>query len=116
MTRMIDRTTLQRRLAEPNPPMLAEALPEKYYQEWHLPGARHLPHDQVRALASAQFPLKTAEIVVYCASRTCQNSHIAARVLEQIGYTNVAVFPGGKEEWQQAGLPGETGGTTSQPA
>ena len=116
MTRMIDRTTLQRRLSEPNPPLLAEALPEKYYQDWHLPGARHLPHDQVRALASGQFPLKTAEIVVYCASRTCQNSHIAARVLEQIGYTNVAVFPGGKEEWQQAGLPVETGATTSEPA
>ena len=116
MTRLIDRTTLQRRLAEPHPPTLAEALPEKYYQDWHLPGARHLPHDQVRALASERLPLKTAEIVVYCASKTCQNSHMAARVLEQMGYTNVAVFPGGKEEWQQACLPVVSGATTSEPA
>jgi rhodanese-related sulfurtransferase len=109
MTRTIDRSTLQRRLSEGNPPQLAEALPESYYQDWHLPGARHLPHDRVRALAHERFPDKSAEIIVYCASRTCQNSHIAARVLEQLGYTNVAVFPGGKEDWQAGGLPVERG-------
>src|SRR5262245_55066236 len=109
MTRIIDRSTLHRRLAEANPPVLAEALPEKYYQDWHLPSARHLPHDQVRALAAARLPQKSAEIVVYCASRTCQNSHIAASILEQLGYTNVAVYPGGKEDWQAAGLPVEPG-------
>jgi rhodanese-related sulfurtransferase len=109
MTRIIDRSTLQRRLAEPNPPVLAEALPEKYYQDWHLPAARHLPHDQVRALAADRLPQKSAEIVVYCASRTCQNSHIAAAILEQMGYTNVAVYAGGKEDWQAAGLPVERG-------
>ena len=26
-----------------------------------------------------------------------------------MGYTDVAVFPGGWEEWQDAGHPGETG-------
>jgi len=105
MTRLIDRETLQRKLAGPTPPLLAEALPEKYYLDWHLSGARHLPHDQVRSLAAALFPQKSAEIVVYCASSTCQNSHIAARVLEQIGYSDVAVYAGGKQEWQEAGLP-----------
>ena len=104
MTKLIDRETLQRRLAQANPPVLAEALPEKYYRDWHLPGAKHLPHDRVRELAPALLPQKSAEIVVYCASATCQNSHIAARVLEQLGYTNVAVFPGGKQEGEAAGL------------
>ena len=47
-------------------------------------------------------PDKSAEIVVYCASKTCQNSHIAARVLAQIGYGNVAVYAGGKEDWKEA--------------
>ena len=109
MTRTIDRSTLQRRLAEANPPVLAEALPEKYYEDWHLPTALHLPHDQVRMLAGDRFPQKSAKIVVYCASRTCQNSHIAASILEQMGYTNVAVYPGGKEDWEAAGLPVERG-------
>ena len=109
MTRMIDRTALQRRLAEANPPFVAEALPEQYYLDWHLPTARHLPHDQVRALAAKLFPQKSAEIVVYCASGTCQNSHVAARILEQMGYLNVAVYAGGKQDWQEAGLPVERG-------
>lgn len=116
MTRTIDRSTLQRRLAEANPPLLAEALPEKYYQDWHLPTARHLPHDQVRTIAPARFPEKAAEIVVYCASATCQNSHIAARILEQMGYTNVAVYSGGKQDWQEAGLPTEQGEATAHAA
>jgi rhodanese-related sulfurtransferase len=88
--------------------VLVEALPEKYYRDGHLPGARHLPHDQVAELARNVLPERTAEIVVYCASSTCQNSHIAARHLAQLGYTNVAVFSGGKKAWVEAGLPLES--------
>ena len=99
--RLIDRSTLQQRLGAAT---LVEALPEKYWRDWHLPGALNLPHDQVRQLAPALLPDRSAEIVVYCASSTCQNSHIAARVLEQMGYANVAVYPGGKQDWQDAGL------------
>jgi rhodanese-related sulfurtransferase len=85
-------------------PVFVEALPEKYYREGHLPGARHLPHDQVASLAGTVLPERDAQIVVYCASSTCANSHVAARKLVQLGYTNVAVFPGGKKEWLEAGL------------
>jgi len=90
--------------ANPNT-VLLEALPEKYYQDWHLPGALHMPHDAVDALAPVLVPNKNTEIVVYCASNTCQNSHIAAKLLAQRGYGNVAVYAGGKQEWQDAGLP-----------
>jgi len=65
--------------------------------------------DQVRELAPALLPDLHAPVVVYCASDTCQNSHIAARVLEQIGYTDVAVYAGGKKDWSEAGLPVERG-------
>jgi len=94
--------------ANPNT-VLLEALPEKYYQDWHLPGALHMPHDTVDALAPALIPDKNAEIIVYCASNTCQNSHIAAKLLTQRGYVNVAVYAGGKQEWQDAGLPVQRG-------
>ncbi len=88
--------------------VLVEALPEKYYRGWHLPGARHMPHDQVRGLAANVLPDKAAEIVVYCASDTCQNSHIAAKQLVQMGYTNVAVYPDGKKDWSDAKLALDT--------
>ena len=105
MFKQIDRDTLHRKLAGTVPPVLVEALPEKYYRDWHLPGARHLPHDAVDALAPKVLPDRSAEIVVYCASRGCQNSHIAAHRLAQLGYENVAVYPGGKQEWSESGLP-----------
>ncbi len=104
MTQLIDRNELQRRLAEPNRPTLVEALPEKYYRDWHLPGALHLPHTEVAHRAATVLPDKDADIVVYCASATCQNSHIAARVLGQLGYGNVRVYAGGKQDWSEAGL------------
>ena len=104
MNRTVTREELQARLAANPNLVLLEALPEKYYNDWHLPGARHFPHDQARELAARVVPDKQSEVVVYCASKTCQNSHIAARVLEQIGYTNVAVYGGGKEDWADAEL------------
>jgi rhodanese-related sulfurtransferase len=109
MLKTIDRDELRRKLAGANPPVLAEALPEKYFRDWHLPGARHLPHDEVDRIAATVLPDKSAEIVVYCASRTCQNSHIAARRLAQLGYPNVAVYAGGKQDWSEAGLTLERG-------
>jgi rhodanese-related sulfurtransferase len=101
MVKIVTRNELQSRL-DANPRLvLLEALPEKYYNDWHLPGALHFPHDQARTLAPQVVPYKAAEIVVYCASKTCQNSHIAANVLQQIGYTNVAVYAGGKQDWKE---------------
>jgi rhodanese-related sulfurtransferase len=99
MTRTITRAELLARLAANPQLVLLEALPAKYYDDWHLPGARHFPHDRTRELAPAVVPNRESEIVVYCASRTCQNSHIAANVLRQLGYGDVAVYAGGKEDW-----------------
>ena len=108
--RIIDRTTVQRRFGRAT---LVEALPEKYWRDWYLPGAKHLPHDRVLQLAPTALPDKATEIVVYCASATCRNSHIAAQALEQLGYTNVGVYPGGKQDWQDAGLPVERGASAA---
>ena len=104
MSTLITREELVRRMNGTSALVLVEALPEKYYRDWHLPGARHLPHDQVRGLAATVLPQKTAEIVVYCASETCQNSHMAANQLTLMGYTSVSVYGGGKKDWSEAGL------------
>jgi rhodanese-related sulfurtransferase len=109
MLKQIDREELRRKLAAKTKPVLVEALPEKYWRDWHLPGARRLPHDEVDRLAARVLPDKTAEIVVYCASRSCQNSHVAAHRLAQLGYENVAVYSGGKQDWMDAGLPVDRG-------
>jgi rhodanese-related sulfurtransferase len=107
LVRTIDRDSLVAKLRSHKPPRLVEALPEKYYRDWHLPGALHLSLDEVESHAASVLPDKDAQVVVYCASASCRNSDAAARRLEVLGYHNVAVYPGGKQDWQNAGLPVE---------
>ncbi|HEX6065159.1 MAG TPA: rhodanese-like domain-containing protein [Longimicrobiales bacterium] len=95
---------------------VVEALPERYYVDGHLPGALHLPHDQVTELAPALLGDKHAQIVVYCANVNCQNSHKAAHALTALGYRNVAVYAEGKQDWIEAGLPLEKGPMMSRAA
>ena len=109
MLNTIDRDELNSRIQSTNPPVLLEALPERYYVQKHLPGARLFPHDEVEQNAPSMVPDKSAEIVVYCASRTCQNSHIAAHRLMRLGYTNITVYPGGKQDWEEGGMSFESG-------
>ena len=109
MNRTISREELYIKLSSASRPVLVEALPEKYYVARHLPGALHLPHDRVDTLAIGLLPAKAAQIVVYCANRQCQNSHIAAHRLSMLGYTDVSVYAGGKQDWEEAGLSFESG-------
>ncbi|GAA4112624.1 MULTISPECIES: rhodanese-like domain-containing protein [Streptomyces] len=88
---------------------VVEALPESYYKEAHLPGALLLPHDEVDERAPGVLPDKQAEVIVYCASSSCANSGIAARRLDELGYAHVYTYEDGKEDWQAAGLPTESG-------
>jgi rhodanese-related sulfurtransferase len=113
MTRTITREELARRIESGKPPVLLEALPERYYLQKHLPGALLLPHDQVAQLAPTLVPDRGTQIVVYCASRTCQNSHVAAQQLTRLGYTDVTVYAGGKQDWEEGGLPFETADATA---
>jgi rhodanese-related sulfurtransferase len=106
---VIDRAELQSRMAAKQSGrgslQLLEALGEMYYARGHLPGALHFPHDRTRELAALMLPSRDDDIVVYCASSTCRNSHIAAGALRTLGYRRVSVYAGGKQDWQDAGLP-----------
>ena len=94
---------LSARLASATPPRLVEALPERYYLAGHLPGAININIDEVKAKAPGLLPAKDAPIVVYCASVTCANSDQVAVQLLALGYGDVAVYKGGKAEWEAAG-------------
>lgn len=104
MTKPIDLETLRERLDDHRPTVLVEALPQRYYDDAHLPGAVRIDHDRVAEQAPERLPDRDAFTVVYCAGPACRNSHLAATALESLGYTSVYVFPGGKEAWAAAGL------------
>jgi len=101
----ITREELQAKIQSEARLVLLEALPEQYWREGHLPGARLFPHDRVRELAAVAAPRKSDPIVVYCATTNCKNSEQAARELSELGYEDVRVYVEGKADWQSAGLP-----------
>lgn len=103
----IRRTEIEAKLKRGDKFVLVEALPAKYYDQAHLPGAINLPHDAVDTLAAQLLPDKTAEIVVYCANTPCQNSAIAAHRLAALGYSHVREYVEGKQDWVESGLPTE---------
>ena len=106
MTARISRRDLQARLKGDPPAVLVEALGSPYWADAHLPGAVNIPPDQVDRLAPRLLPDLDAQIVVYCTS-TCGNSDMTARRLMELGYQQVLVYEGGKEDWIENGLPVE---------
>ena len=108
MTRIITRDELRVALDRRDVTVL-EALPPAYFAQEHIPGARNLPLDDLDDLAPKLIPDKETVIVTYCSNHACANSKTAAARLEALGYTNVAAYEAGKQDWIEAGLPIETG-------
>jgi rhodanese-related sulfurtransferase len=105
----ITREELKAKLDRGEPVVLVETLGPKYYEDAYLPGAINIPHTEVDVLAPEMLPDKSAEVVVYCSNRACQNSPQAARRLDALGYENVYDYEEGKQDWIGAGLPTENG-------
>ncbi len=104
MSKEISRLALAEALLSRNPPIVFEALDRKYFDVGHIPTARALPPAEIDSVVPAHVARKDAPIVVYCSSDTCMKSHQAAERLVAQGYSNVAVYAGGKKDWQEAGL------------
>jgi rhodanese-related sulfurtransferase len=102
MTEPITRAEVEQAVADGV--TIVEALPAPYFEAGHLPGAANLPHDSDELTIAAALPDRDRTVVVYCANRACANSGVLARRLEQLGYADVRVYEGGKEDWVEAGL------------
>ena len=108
MPKTISREAIKAKLDARQPIILIEALPSRYFDAEHLPGALNIPHDEVRAKAPEMLPDKNAFIIVYCANTPCQNSKIAANTLQQMGYINAYEYVEGKQHWLEANFPIES--------
>ena len=96
--------------------VLVDALAPMVYAHSHLPGAINLPPADVDPVRIARrIPDPQTEIVVYCSSPDCDDSIETARRLQGLGYTNIRHYPGGKNEWRDAGLPLERAGKPFPP-
>jgi rhodanese-related sulfurtransferase len=106
----IDLEAFRRWIAEKRGPVL-DARAEVFYQMGHVPGALNLPretfdqgYERIRGRLGKGIPL-----VVYCSDPGCEDSHLVAKALMRLGYSQVWVYGGGWQEWTEQGLPAEAG-------
>lgn len=104
MTQTISRDEL-RAAIEDGRAIVVETLGPQHYEEAHLPGAINIPHTETARVAAELLPDRDALVVTYCSNAACQDSEVAANVLESLGYANVWRYVEGKQDWIAAGLP-----------
>ena len=62
----ISKDDLRRKIDSGEKFLLFEVLPEPYYRKHHIPGAIHMPPNDVAATVARHTTDKSAEIVLYC--------------------------------------------------
>lgn len=104
MKHKITREQIKHRLDNHQPMKIVEALPQKYFDDGHLPGAINIPHDEIDDKADEVLSDMEEFIVIYCANTACQNALMATNTLLHMGYKNVYEYVEGKQDWIEAGL------------
>ncbi len=101
----ITRDALKKKIDQESDFVLIDVLGKISYAKRHLPGAISIDaheEDFIRQV-ERRVPDKDKEIIVYCASFSCQLSPTAASKLVDEGYTNVVDFEGGLQDWEDSG-------------
>lgn len=101
-------------LQGPNPPRIVDVREQHEWDAGHIRGAEHIPLGQVAEAAPARLLRKDEPIVLHCAVGA--RSAKAARLLLQLGYTNVTNLIPGFARWQELGYPTQDGGLTREQA
>ncbi len=73
------------------------------YEQGTIPGSLHIPRGYVELQIEGRVPDKSRPLVVYCAGGT--RSALAAKALQDLGYTDVVSMAGGFNSWKDEGLP-----------
>ena len=75
------------------------------WQEQHIPGALHIPKDEIASRIAASVPEYDCPIYLHCRGGT--RSMHAANTLLSLGYQDVYSIDGGIAEWEKSGYPVE---------
>ena len=84
--------------------MLLDVRSQEGYTEGHLPGAAHIPFEELPTRLK-ELP-KRKDVIVYCWDVTCILCTKAAYILASKGYRAKEML-GGIDEWRKAGFPVE---------
>jgi molybdopterin/thiamine biosynthesis adenylyltransferase/rhodanese-related sulfurtransferase len=90
-----------RLLSDGVPHVFVDVRPRDEWDEGHLPGAVHLPRNNLESRVEALIPDKAQTLVVYCASGT--RSAFATKTLRDLGYANAVNLDDGFVGWKRNG-------------
>jgi rhodanese-related sulfurtransferase len=82
---------------------LVNVLGKDVFDEKHIPNSVNIPLSEIDQF-ERRFG-KEKDIIVYCASSTCDASRRAATALSQRGFSNVSAYEGGLADWEEAHQP-----------
>jgi len=101
MARLITAAELKRRMDASEDVLLVDLMPPSQYLLLHIPGAVNIPLDSLHEVL--EYLPHDKDIILYCTNDQCEFSQVGAEKLELHGFSNVVVFKGGLEEWEEAG-------------
>lgn len=86
------------------------------YADGHVKGAWSLPvwedgvQEAIIRFEAQAAPDPKAPLVLYCSGGDCEDSHLLARRLLELGYRNLLMYGGGWPDWAAKGRPAAKGG------
>ncbi|WP_437581289.1 molybdopterin-synthase adenylyltransferase MoeB [Sorangium sp. So ce887] len=103
--RELSLSELKRRLDDKAPIVLLDVREKEEYRAGYIPGAISIPRGFLEMQVEQKLPDKAAHIVAYCAGGT--RSALAAKTLQELGYTNVESANPGFVRWKDLNYPVE---------
>ena len=107
MIREISRKQIDLKTAQGERVILIEALASSWagpaFDRVHIAGAWQFTSDTVRERAETYIPNPGSEIVIYGETSNSEEAEGLARQMQQLGYRNLYLYRGGKEDWLGAG-------------
>ncbi len=82
--------------------VFVDVRPRDEWDEGHLPGALHVPRNNLESRVEALLPDKTQTLVVYCASGV--RSAFATKTLRELGYEHAVNLEDGFVGWKRNGF------------
>jgi molybdopterin/thiamine biosynthesis adenylyltransferase/rhodanese-related sulfurtransferase len=96
---------IKRRLDTKTPMVLVDVREKEEFRDGYIPGAISVPRGFLEMQIEGKVTDKNAHVVLYCAGGT--RSALAAKTLQDLGYTHVESANPGFVRWKDLGLPME---------
>ncbi len=101
--RIVDLSGLEKALE--GEAILVDARTKTEYEEGHIPGAILIDYYEMGRYLQEVLPTldPSRHTIVYCYGPDCEDAELLARELFMLGFTDIAVYKGGYEDWVDSG-------------